>query len=224
MAASLLLAALLSAAGTPAAPVPNGPGPSDSVVVATAAEIPAAANPAAPASGPVRYRPRHLLLQTGGGVGMLSAGGGLSFAHRRLDLDGLLGYVPAHHAGTALTIASLKLKYAPWELPLGHSGLALQPLAVGVYGSYTFGLRNPGKPDQYPDDYYWWSSTMRVGPVLGSSLSYMLPVAANGHTRRLTAYYELATNDLYAISYYQNHHALSLRDIATLALGLKLDF
>ncbi|SES72824.1 hypothetical protein [Hymenobacter actinosclerus] len=222
MAASLLLAALLSAAAPSAAPWPNGPDPSDSVRVAT--ETLATTGPAAPAPArTMRYQPRHLLLQTGGGLGMLSVGGGLSFAHRHLDVDGLLGYVPAEHAGTALTIASVKLKYAPWELPLG-SKLALQPLAVGVYGSYTFGLRNPGKPDQYPNDYYWFSRTMRYGPVLGSSLSYALPAAASGRARRLTTYYELATNDLYAISYYQNHRALSLPDIATLALGLKLEF
>ncbi|RFP64889.1 hypothetical protein D0N36_11985 [Hymenobacter lapidiphilus] len=172
----------------------------------------------------IGYLPRHVVLQTGGGVGMLSVGGGLSFAHRRLDLDALVGYVPARHAGTALTIASVKVKYAPWELPLGSSRLAFTPLAVGVYGSYTFGLRNTGEEGQYPDDYYWWSRTTRVGPVLGSSLSYALPDAPSGRARRLTGYYELATNDLYAISYYLNRRALSLPDITTLALGLKLEF
>ncbi|NVO33375.1 hypothetical protein [Hymenobacter lapidiphilus] len=220
MAPTLLLAALL--ASPPTAPTISGPTiASDSVVTAVVPAAPGLALPARP--GVARYQPRHLLLQTGGGVGMLSVGGGLSFARRRLDLDALLGYVPARHAGTALTIASAKVKYAPWQLPLGGSGLAFTPLAVGVYGSYTFGLRNTGEEGQYPDDYYWWSRTMRVGPLLGSSLSYTLPDAPSGRARRLTAYYELATNDLYGLSYYLNRRALSLSDIATLALGLKLE-
>ncbi|SDY37702.1 hypothetical protein [Hymenobacter psychrophilus] len=223
MVPTLLLAALLATPAAAATPATSSPTGSDSAAVSVAAPPVLGLLRPAPQRAAV-YRPRHLLLQTGGGVGMLSVGGGLSFAHRHLDFDGLLGYVPARHAGTALTIASLKLKYAPWELPLGGSGLALTPLAVGVYGSYTFGVRNVGEDGQYPDDYYWWSRTMRVGPVLGSSLSYALPDAASGRARRLTAYYELATNDLYAISYYQNRRALSLRDIATLALGLKLEF
>ncbi|MBT2556487.1 hypothetical protein J7E24_01675 [Hymenobacter sp. ISL-91] len=220
MAPTFLLAALLAA--PPTTPDLSGPTASaDSVAVAVVPATPNIARPARP--GVAHYQPRHLLLQTGGGVGMLSLGGGLSFARRRLDLDALVGYVPARHAGTALTIATVKVKFAPWQLPLGGSGLALTPLAVGAYGSYTFGLRNAGKEGQYPDDYYWWSRTVRVGPVLGSSLSYALPDAANGRARRLTAYYELATNDLYGVSYYLNRRALSLTDIATLALGLKLE-
>lgn len=212
----LLLAALLAAPFvSPAAPsvLPSAP---DSAGVAQEAP-PVVAG---------RYRPRHVLLQTGGGVGMLSVGGGLSFARRHLDVDGLLGYVPARHAGKALTIVSLKLKYAPWRLPLGKPGgaLALTPLAVGLYGSHTFGILNPGTDGRYPDGYYWFSRTTRIGPVLGSSLSYALPAAPNGRARRLAAYYELATNELYLISYYQNRRALSLTDIATLALGLKLEF
>ncbi|NVO84955.1 hypothetical protein [Hymenobacter terrestris] len=223
MAPTLLLAALLAAPATPATPlIPNSPVGSDSVTVSVA--VPPVLGLAKSARRPpIGYRPRHLLLQTGGGVGMVSVGGGLSFARRRLDLDALLGYVPARHAGTTLTIASAKVKYAPWQLPLGGSGLALTPLAVGVYGSYTFGLRNTGEEGQYPDDYYWWSRTIRVGPVLGSSLSYALPDASSGRARRLTAYYELATNDLYGLSYFLNRRALSLSDIATLALGLKLE-
>ncbi len=169
------------------------------------------------------YRPHHLTVQTGGGIGMASVGTGLSFAHDRLDLDVLAGYVPRQHAGTTLTVVAAKAKYSPWKLPLA-SQLALTPLSVGIYTSYTMGLRNPGKPDQYPDDFYWFSNTVRVGPVLGSGLSYALPNTAAGYPRSLTAYYELATNDLYLISYAQNRRALSLPDIATLALGLKFAF
>ncbi|OWP64292.1 hypothetical protein CDA63_04435 [Hymenobacter amundsenii] len=169
------------------------------------------------------YLPNHLTVQTGGGIGMLSIGTGLSLAHDRLDLDVLAGYVPRQHAGTTLSVVAAKAKYSPWKLPLAPR-LALTPLSVGVYTSYTWGLRNPGKPGQYPDDYYWFSNTVRVGPVLGSGLSYVLPSTTAGHPHKLTAYYELATNDLYLISYAQNRRALSLPDIATLALGLKLTF
>ena len=94
---------------------------------------------------------------------------------------------------------------------------------MGGYGSYTHGLRNPGKPGQYPDDYYWFSNTVRVGPLLGSRLSYALPTTAAGRRRNLSGYYELGTNDLYLLSYVQNRRALAPHDILTLTLGLKLD-
>ncbi|MBT9392153.1 hypothetical protein KLP40_03175 [Hymenobacter sp. NST-14] len=203
---SLLCAALLAAPLAPQA----GPILPDSVQAA------------APVPRARWYQPRHVLVQTGGGVGMVAAGVGYAFLRDRLDADVLVGYVPRKHAGTTLTIATLKLLYSPWTLPL-TSRLTVKPLSVGVYGSYTHGLRNPGKPGQYPDDYYWFSNIMRVGPLLGSRLSYALPATATGRRRNLSGYYELGTNDLYLLSYVQNRQALGPHDILTLTLGLKLD-
>ncbi|RPD49351.1 hypothetical protein DNI29_00680 [Hymenobacter sediminis] len=178
---------------------------------------------AAPAEPLPWYRPRHVVAQTGGGLGMVSAGFGYSLKDR-LDLDILIGYVPRKYAGSRLSIYSAKLLYSPWTLPLGKSQKwALKPLMVGGYFSYTHGTLNDEEPNQYYRGYYWFSTDTRVGPLLGSRLSYALPATAKGRSRNLSAYYELGSNDLYVISYVQNLKGLSPVDILTLSLGLKLD-
>ncbi|MFD2785706.1 hypothetical protein [Hymenobacter rubripertinctus] len=203
---ALLLAAPLTLAARAAAP--------DSLAAA-ASEVPR------PPARPRWYQPRHLVLQTGGGLGMITAGAGYSLRDR-LDADVLVGYVPQKYTDKALTILSLKIRYSPWTLPLSPK-VWVKPLSVGGYISFTSGLRNPGQPGQYSDDYYWFSNRVRTGPLVGSQVSYALPARATGHRRNLSGYYELGTNDLYLLSYAQNRRALSLADIAVLTLGLKLD-
>lgn len=202
-------------------------------VLACLAALPAAAQSAdtastttitSPAPSAARlpwYRPRHVVVQTGGGLGMIAAGAGYSLKDR-LDLDVLAGYVPKKYGGSTLSIFSAKLLYSPWTLPLSQK-VSLKPLSVGGYFSYTRGNLNDEKPGQYYKGYYWFSTNKRVGPLLGSRLSYALPPTATGRARNLSAYYELGSNDLYLISYVQNTKGLSPADILTLSLGLKLD-
>ncbi|WP_426489723.1 hypothetical protein [Hymenobacter sp. 102] len=178
---------------------------------------------AAPAAGSARrwYQPAHVVLQTGGGLGMVAGGVGFSLKDR-LDLDILVGYVPEKYAGSALSLASAKLLFSPWTLPLSPK-LSVKPLSVGGYFSYTHGTLNDEEPNQYQPGYYWFSTDTRIGPLLGSRLSYALPPTASGRHRNLSAYYEFSTNDLYLVSYVQNTKSLSPADILTLSLGLKLD-
>jgi hypothetical protein len=168
------------------------------------------------------FHPRHLLLQTGGGIGMVAVGAGYSYWHQRLSTDVLVGYVPKRHAGTELTIVTLKASYSPVRLPLA-AAWQLTPLTVGAYGSYTHGLQNPGEPNQYPDDYYWFSRTLRYGPLLGSSLAYTAWPTSPDHSRSLAFYYEVGTNDLYLHSYLTNRHSLRPTQLLTLAIGLKMN-
>ena len=183
---------------------------------------------AAPAPAPVPrlrpwYQPRHLVLQTGGGVGLVAGGVGYTFLRDRFTADILVGYVPKKYAGSTLTPATGKLLYWPYTVPLGKKW-QLRPLAVGLYMSYAHGIINDGKPNQYPDGYYWFSTTTRVGPLLGGQLTYRHSVAARpDRQRRLSAYYELGTNDLYLVSYFSSSRGLSPVDILTLSLGLKVD-
>ncbi|RSK48075.1 hypothetical protein [Hymenobacter rigui] len=215
----LILAALVAAPLAVSASISSVPGAlPDSVGVPTA---PAPAGRVSPSNPLPWYRPNHVVLQTGGGLGMIAGGAGFSLKDR-LDLDILIGYVPEKYAGSALSLASAKLIYSPWSLPL-HDKLTLKPLSVGGYFSYTHGTINDEEPDQYQPGYYWFSTDTRVGPLLGSRLSYALPATASGRSRNLSAYYEFSTNDLYIVSYVQNRRGLSPADILTLSLGLKLD-
>ena len=171
------------------------------------------------------YRPTHLQLQTGGGLGMVAAGAGYDLNKKKnLELDILLGYVSKYYGGSTLTLASAKAMYSPWRVPLSDK-LELLPLTAGLYFSYTHGTINDELPGQYSRDYYWFSTDTRYGPLLGSRLSFLgPPIAATGQARRISAYYELGTNDLYIASYIGNTSALSIGDILTLALGVKVDF
>ncbi|WP_046244625.1 hypothetical protein [Hymenobacter terrenus] len=171
------------------------------------------------------YRPEHLLLQTGGGLGMVTVGAGYEFSRNRLETDVLVGYVPKRYAGSALGVFSVKLMYSPFRLRVMEQVQVL-PITLGAYFSSTQGNLNDGVKDQYPTDYYWFSTNKRYGPLLGGRLTYLAsPVLATGQPRKLSFYYELGSNDLYLASYLKNRDdGLVLGQLLTLALGVKVDF
>ena len=177
---------------------------------------------AAPADKRPWYRPRHLVLQTGGGIGMVAAGVGYGLGKDRNELDLLIGYVPSKYAGSTLTVGTAKYTYSPFVLPLSERW-QIRPLTVGGYLSYTHGVINDGERGQYSKGYYWFSTDTRVGPVLGSRLAYQRRTPS-GQARNIAFYYELGSNDLYILSYVQNRKGLSVGDNLTLSLGLKADF
>ena len=171
------------------------------------------------------YRPRHLIAQTAGGMGMAAVGAGYTFWRDRAEADVLVGYVPKKFAGSTLSIATAKFLYSPFTVPLSKK-LQLRPLTVGVYVSYTHGIINDEARGQYTKGYYWFSSDTRVGPLLGGRLSYLRQPAPQGRSRRISAYYELGTNDLYLFSIVPNanYKSLSPLDLLTLGLGVKMEF
>lgn len=211
----LLLSALLLA-GLRAAATPP-----DTTAVAADQPAPRAATRA------VRlwYRPTHLALQTGGGLGMVAAGAGYEFAKNHLETDVLIGFVPKHYAGSMLSLASLKFMYSPFRLPIGER-FQVVPLTVGAYFSYTHGTLNDELKGQYSSDYYWFSTDTRYGPLLGSRVTLLAPpMAATGQPRKISLFYELGSNDLYLASYLNNRNGgLGFGQLLTLALGLKADF
>lgn len=170
------------------------------------------------------YRPTHLIGQTAGGMGMVALGAGYDFWRTRGEVDLLVGLVPKKYAGSTLSVGTAKFLYSPYTVPLGET-LQLRPLTVGVYLSYTHGTINDEDRGQYTKGYYWFSSDTRFGPLLGGRLTYFRPGTSQRTLgQRISAYYELGTNDLYLVSYYLNTKALSPADLLTLGLGLKVDF
>ncbi|MCI1186620.1 hypothetical protein MON38_04260 [Hymenobacter sp. DH14] len=207
---ALLLTGLRAAAITPPDTTATGPGK-------TAAAAGRSARP--------WYRPTHLALQTGGGLGMVATGAGYEYAKGHIDTDILIGYVPKHYAGSTLSLASLKFLYSPFRLPVGEK-FQVTPLTVGAYFSYTHGTINDELKGQYASDYYWFSTDTRYGPLLGSRVTFLAPpIAATGQPRKISFYYELGSNDLYLASYLNNRNGgLGFGQLLTLALGLKADF
>jgi hypothetical protein len=169
------------------------------------------------------YRPRHLILQTGGGIGMVAAGAGYSYLHDKVETDILLGYVPKRFAGSTLSLASAKLLYSPFTVHLAEQW-QLKPLTVGAYFSYTHGTINDEERGQYTADYYWFSTDTRYGPLAGSRLSYLRPGKSGAAPKAVSLFYELGSNDLYLHSYLTNTKGLSFGQVLTLAIGVKADF
>ncbi|WP_035565361.1 hypothetical protein [Hymenobacter sp. IS2118] len=171
------------------------------------------------------FRPRHVVLQTGGGLGMVAGGAGYVLLKNRLETDLLIGYVPRRYAGSALALVSLKVMYSPWQLRVAER-VRVVPVTLGGYLSYTHGTLNDGQKGQYPRDYYWFSTDTRYGALLGGRVAcLMAPLAATGQPRKLAFCYELGTNDLYVATYLTNRGgAIGVGQLVTLALGVKVDF
>ena len=133
--------------------------------------------------------------------------------------------MPKKYAGSTLSLASLKFMYSPFCLPIGEKFQVL-PLTVGAYFSYTHGTINDELKGQYSSDYYWFSTDTRYGLLAGSRITFLAaPVAATGQARKLSAFYELGSNDLYMASYLTNNKGgLRFGQLLTLALGVKADF
>jgi hypothetical protein len=172
------------------------------------------------------YAPRHAVLQTAGGIGMVSGGVGYSVFRQQLDVDLLAGYVPKHYAGNkALGIFTLKTTYTPFNITLRNVAWRLHPLSFGGLANYTPSRTlNRSRDGKYDDGYYWWSSTVRFGAFVGGKVTRTLKPTVAGHVRAASLYYELGTNDLYAVSLATNKSGLKLTDVLTLGVGGKFTF
>ena len=178
------------------------------------------------ASRPVRpwYRPAHLLLQTGGGLGKVAAGAGLRIFEnppRNRRAAGLRAQVlcrlraqPGFAQGHVLAV----------RLQVAHKVQVL-PLTVGAYVSYTHGIINDGVQGQYPSDYYWFSVDTRWAPCW----------AAGSRTwrRRWRPRGSPANLGLLRVGHQRSvprqllrkpNGGLGFGKILTLALGVKADF
>jgi hypothetical protein len=170
------------------------------------------------------YVPHHLLGQYAGGQGLATVGAGYTALHRRVDLDVLAGYVPKRYSITPMGIFTAKVTYSPWNLTLGASSWRVRPLTVGGLVSYTASSGfNKTHDEKYDRGYYWWSAHTRLGAFVGGRVAYQLPPRGRRLPHTLSLYYELGTNELYAVSFLSNIGALPLTDILTLGLGVKLD-
>lgn len=167
------------------------------------------------------YVPDHAGGQVAGGQGMVAAGAGYRLG-LRWEVELVAGYVPGRHSITPMGIFTAKATYMPWAV--SRRAWTLQPLAVGMHVNYTAsrGL-NASRDNKYPTGYYWWSARTRLGAFLGGRLAYAVPSRSGRLRRAISLYYELGTNDLYLVSWWANPRALSVVDLATLGLGLKVD-
>lgn len=164
--------------------------------------------------------PREFIGQYAGSIGFISLGANYSLAKKHIDVGLLYGYVPKSLGGR-LDVLSLKFKYNPLELKLGdqHKLYPFNP-TVFVSGTLNKHFYYKWPTNQYPKDYYWWNSALRIH--LGFDVEYEYMLKGNQFVKFISLYTELNTNDLYLNSYFMNRKFLTLGSILKLGFGVKV--
>jgi hypothetical protein len=172
-----------------------------------------------------QFAPNSVRLQYAGYIGMLSLGSTWTFKDDKISLEYSFGYSPKQDAEKAIYTNAAKILFTPnLDFNVGNK-VNIQPLTIGIASSYTFGNRF-GKyrdSDQYPNGYYWWSTSVRVGMVYQAEATMAIK---SRYIQRIGFYLETSLWDLGLFSYYGNSNRSHLHffDIVILGSGCRLYF
>ena len=171
-----------------------------------------------------RLIPTHAKLQYAGGIGFMSAGFGWDYGPRcQWETDLMVGVVPAYNAKDPKMTLTLKQNWMPWGIRCGER-FAVEPFACGIYLSTILSDRFwVREPDRYPKHYYPIATRLRAHLFVGQRVTWNTSLRRERLVRRITAYYELSTCDIYLISKVGNRW-LRLSDILGLSFGVKFQF
>lgn len=169
------------------------------------------------------YAPDAVTLQFAGNIGMLAVAPSYSFAKDKLNAELFYGYIPKFDAEEALHLLTLKGIYKPFRKVALKENLSLTPLRFGLGLSYYFRSQfSTNWSSAYPsNDYYWWTSSLRLTGSLGPALNYSLP--ASKSFSELSLYGELNTYDLIVTSAVKDK-TLTAWDIISFSIGLRASF
>ena len=172
-----------------------------------------------------RFALNSVRLQYAGYIGMLSLGSTWTFKEDKISLEYSFGYSPKQDAEKAIYTNAIKLLITPnLDFNIGNK-VNIKPLSLGLASSYTFGNRFGKYRDnsKYPNGYYWWSTSVRVGLVYQLEASVALN---NKYFKRVGFYLESSIWDLGLFSYYGNSNRSHLHffDIVILGSGCRLYF
>lgn len=169
-----------------------------------------------------RLKPDETNLQYAGSIGFLSAGAGYHFFKEKTALSFHIGYVP-ESLGGELTIVSVKFEYKPYTIRLSEK-FVIHPFNPVIFPSYTLGKNFDFKFEKpkYREGYYFWSSALRLH--LGAGSEVKMFTHATSKIKAISLYAEANTNDLYAISWFQNRTSTPFYEIFKLGYGVKMYF
>lgn len=165
------------------------------------------------------YLPDQAVVQFAGNIGLFAAGPGYILNRGRINLDFMYGYTPSFEAETSIHTVTGKFAYSRWHRQVAP-GYIWEPFKFGTAISYSLGPQfYTTLPKHYPDGYYFWPTSFRLTPFIGTSLN---KAVGNEYTlvKQVQAYGEIGTHDL-AILSIVNNKALSPWDIISFAFGLK---
>lgn len=88
---------------------------------------------AAQGAAAIDLRPRSVAVQSGGGMGAISAGAGWIYgAKERFETELFVGYVPRYDSSAAKVSLALKENFVPWNVHL-KGNIYLRPLTTSFY-------------------------------------------------------------------------------------------
>jgi len=159
-------------------------------------------------------------LQYAGGIGFLSAGVGYTFVDHRIDVSAFYGYVPTWFTVDDLHSVSLQFTAKLIRIKASES-IEILPLNIGWYLHHTFGNEYWVKlPDNYPDEYYWWSPGRNAGIFIGGEIKTKL-LANKTPASGMAFYVRAGTRGLYLSSKVGNS-SIPITDIIELGFGVAL--
>ncbi len=122
------------------------------------------------------YIPTHASVQYAGGFGFLSAGAGYDFFKDRLSVDIMFGYLPESIGGISIFSLNSKTIYKPWHFDIKKLPVTFVPINIGFITMHAFGEQYTKfkKSGDYPQGYYWWPNSTRIGISLGQNYFYKL--------------------------------------------------
>lgn len=167
-----------------------------------------------------KFLPDYVKLQFAGGIGFLSTGIGYTFFDHRLDVSLFYGYVPQYVTADDLHSISLQLTAKLFRFK-AFKTIEILPLNIGWFAHHTFGNEFwVTLPDNYPDDYYWWSPGRNAGVFIGGEIKTKL--LAHKTPASGTAFYaRIGTRGLYLASKISNT-SIPISDIIELGFGVAI--
>lgn len=169
-----------------------------------------------------RLKPDQLNIQYAGSIGYFSGGIGYNLFNEKAALSFHYGYVPKSKGGW-MSIFTAKFEYKPFEIKIKDKFI-IHPINPVFFPSYTSGdnFDYQFKRSQYREGYYFWSSALRLH--LGAGTEVKILNLNNAAFRSISVYAEANTNDLYAISWFENRTSALFYEMFKLGYGVRVNF
>lgn len=164
------------------------------------------------------------VIQVCGNIGIVSMGIGWAYGKRRQwETQLLLGYIPKFDSDDEKWTLTLKQNFIPWKKPMGK-GWTFEPLECSLYFNTVFGHDFWTKqPTKYESGYYPFSTRIRPNLAFGERFKYDIPHNKRKRIKSITFFYELGTNEIYALRFFRNGNA-GFWDVFGLSLGVKVQY
>ena len=165
--------------------------------------------------------PDYAKIQSGGWIGLITAGLGYEFFDDRLDVGAYYGYLPESVGGTTVHTLAWHVGVRPLTLLAPEARWEIAYFGVGA--AHSFGRNFFVKvPDRYPDGWYYPPTGMRLLAFVGTELG--IPISDRWPLRSHAAFVEVTAVDHYLRLWVTEPKAFPLTSVLSLSAGYRLAF